>query len=100
MKLYDEGFFRTEAAGKRGKALGIGGVGLELSQQFLILLAHAVGTVADDFIEAPVADVLGHSDRKVTITRQGYGEFSVEDQSVSVWMDEELGLTPEGAVVV
>lgn len=56
--------------------------------------------VGKEFAGKTYYDVLGHSDRKVTITRQGYGEFSVEDQSVSVWMDEELGLTPEGAVVV
>ena len=56
--------------------------------------------VGKEFAGKTYYDVLGHSDRKVTITRQGYGEFFVEDQSVSVWMDEELGLTPEGAVVV
>ncbi len=45
-------------------------------------------------------DALGHVDRKVRINRQGYGDFSVDSGSVSVWLDEEHDLTPEGAVVM
>ncbi len=45
-------------------------------------------------------DALGHSDRRVRINRLGYGNFHVGPASVSVWLDEENGLTPEGAVVL
>ena len=45
-------------------------------------------------------DALGHIDRRVRINRQGYGDFSVDAGSVSVWLDEEHELTPEGAVVM
>lgn len=35
-------------------------------------------------------DVLGNCTKKVRITRAGYGDFSVENASVSVWLDEAL----------
>ena len=45
-------------------------------------------------------DALGHSDKRVRINRMGYGNFFVEAASVSVWLDEENELTPEGAVTL
>ena len=45
-------------------------------------------------------DVLGHSNKRIRINRMGYGNFYVEPNSVSVWLDEENGLTPEGAVLL
>ena len=45
-------------------------------------------------------DALGHSDKRVRINRLGYGNFFVEAGSVSVWLDENNELTPEGAVVL
>lgn len=45
-------------------------------------------------------DVMGRIERRVRINRQGYGDFSVDPGTVSVWLDEEHELTPEGAVTM